>query len=138
MAMDMQKVNELTENNKISKLIGMDDAGNLGCIHTGNLIHSLLEKNEVLKIRAREHSFGSISTGIASIYVAGKGTALFATIERNVVFFGDNSNFSNREEEGKICLCEIYGGNDWFEIHNLTDSDITVRLSQFGIAPLIG
>lgn len=129
MAMEVKKVNELEENNKVSKLIGMDDAGNMFSAVSEAVVAKALFRS----VSKKGYASVFIFAGIAEISTS-KGRVVYVYLSEGILL--GNTQYYTTDEQGAIDNKKIFvgviPGAGYLSVDDYTGENLTISISALG------
>lgn len=129
MAMEVEKVNELEENNKVSKLIGMDDAGNMFSAVSEAVVAKALFRSVSKKGSAYVMTFA----GIAEISTS-KGRVVYVYLGEGILL-GNTQYYTTDEQDArdnKKIFVGVIPGSGYLSVNDYTGENLTISISALG------
>lgn len=128
MAMEVEKVNELEENNKVSKLVGVTHDGDVVRIAPGNIMAKAMYQQELGD--EPNITFYKFIGYISSI----KGNVLCVNLGA-IFLLGETQHYTTDESDAiknKKILLTDNTGSGYFEIINYTGEEFSIYASAIG------
>ena len=131
MAMEVEKVNELEENNKVSKLIGMDDAGNMFSAVSEAVVAKALFRS----VSKKGHASVMIYAGIAEISTS-KGRVVYVYLNEGVLL-GNTQYYTTNEQDAidnKKIFVGVISGAGYLSVDDYTGENLIISISALGLS----